>query len=63
MILISACDSIHFGPDCAHECHCQDGDLCNIINGVCPGLCNYEWTGASCQTRKAGAFIPMIWVA
>ncbi|ELU03808.1 hypothetical protein CAPTEDRAFT_199255, partial [Capitella teleta] len=48
----TACLENTWGINCAKECHCLSGVICDRINGVCNGSCNIEWSGPSCQTRE-----------
>ncbi|XP_053372780.1 uncharacterized protein LOC123559692 [Mercenaria mercenaria] len=45
----SACDSRHYGVNCAQECACiaANTDVCDKINGDC--TCASGWTGSTCS--------------
>ncbi|KAH9488616.1 hypothetical protein Btru_061289 [Bulinus truncatus] len=44
-----ACDSTHYGENCASLCRCMTANTadCNDVNGTC--TCNPGWTGAICD--------------
>ncbi|KAI8737995.1 multiple epidermal growth factor domains protein 6, partial [Biomphalaria glabrata] len=44
-----ACNSTHYGPNCAHQCNCMmtNTDDCNNVNGTC--TCKPGWTGTNCD--------------
>ncbi|XP_055859523.1 fibrillin-1-like isoform X4 [Biomphalaria glabrata] len=44
-----ACNSTHYGPNCAHQCNCMmtNTDDCNDVNGTC--TCKPGWTGTNCD--------------
>ena len=39
-----------FGQDCAEECQCWNGALCDSVTGVCN--CTVEWSGALCNISE-----------
>ena len=34
---------------CSKTCHCQNGILCDVASGQCPGSCEQNWVGVACQ--------------
>uniref|UniRef100_A0A2C9JEB6 Uncharacterized protein n=1 Tax=Biomphalaria glabrata TaxID=6526 RepID=A0A2C9JEB6_BIOGL len=44
-----ACNSTHYGPNCAHQCTCMMTNTadCNDVNGTC--TCKPGWTGTNCD--------------
>jgi len=42
------CDEGEWGENCANECNCAEGDVCNAESG-CPS-CADGWTGDDCLT-------------
>lgn len=54
--LPTACPSGFYGPDCALECTCQNGGICNRFSGcVCPA----GWHGQHCE--KSGETGTGLW--
>uniref|UniRef100_A0A2C9JE73 protein disulfide-isomerase n=1 Tax=Biomphalaria glabrata TaxID=6526 RepID=A0A2C9JE73_BIOGL len=45
----SACDSLHYGTNCAMDCQCHVNNTldCDDINGTC--TCRHGWTGQKCD--------------
>ena len=49
------CPGDRFGAGCTRECHCQEGDVCDYIDGTCStdDECAKGWGGAPyCQNSK-----------
>lgn len=50
--LFSVCRDQYYGSDCNTPCgHCKDDDVCNNATGSCPGGCQTQWIGNSCDGR------------
>lgn len=46
----TACPFGFFGLNCSRECHCQNGGVCDPLDGHCS--CTPGWMGTFCQQRK-----------
>lgn len=46
----TACPFGFFGLNCSRECHCQNGGVCDTLDGHC--TCTPGWMGTLCQERK-----------
>lgn len=46
----TACPFGFFGLNCSRECHCQNGGVCDTLDGHC--TCTPGWMGTFCQERK-----------
>ena len=50
-----ACSDGSYGLDCMSTCgNCSQGDVCDKVNGVCPGGCQpgFDPTDGLCKERK-----------
>ena len=45
-----ACRESEFGQGCIQQCLCQNGALCNAVNGAC--TCTAGYTGVNCEIGK-----------
>ncbi|XP_023340661.1 protein draper isoform X2 [Eurytemora carolleeae] len=44
---VSGCPGGRWGPDCVHECTCENGGYCNQVTGACS--CTPGYQGLRCQ--------------
>ncbi|XP_062612432.1 protein eyes shut homolog, partial [Saccostrea cucullata] len=46
----TACSSGNYGQGCAFKCgNCFENNICNKVNGSCPGQCSPGWIGDKCD--------------
>ena len=61
-----ACRESEFGQGCIQQCLCQNGALCNAVNGAC--TCTAGYTGVNCEIGKIktlllyNRFLEHLWV-
>lgn len=56
----TACPFGFFGLNCSRECHCQNGGVCDSLDGHC--TCTPGWMGTFCQQRKCLSSLSQLWV-
>ena len=47
---IVECNNGYYGAGCRHDCHCNRGEACDKIQGLCPdNTCAPGWMGDVCE--------------
>ena len=49
VIPFTACVPGYFGTNCTWQCFCRHGVHCSFDSGTCPNVCEYGYTGISCN--------------
>ena len=53
MCYCAACPAGTFGKDCAGTCQCQNGAVCDKVNGTCHCSTIQGYTGVKCDTGES----------
>lgn len=48
--VLPVCEDQFFGLHCMMQCHCNDNEVCDKLNGKCPRLCAPGYNGTACQS-------------